>query len=53
MVLSTLAKLESIRNKAIQDLDKLVELKTKALSDPLEFVQKLQKDPAVCLQFII
>lgn len=46
-VLSALAKFEAIRNKALTDLDKLINLRNEAEKNPVEFVQKLQKDPKV------
>ncbi|KAF6024988.1 hypothetical protein EB796_016701 [Bugula neritina] len=45
LVLSSIAKFEAIRSKALSDLDKLHDIKKVALTNPSEFVQKLQSDP--------
>lgn len=55
-MLSSLAKLEAIRNKALKDLDKLVALREEAKDNPVDFVRKLQSDPKVgssscCLRY--
>lgn len=43
LMLRTVALLESQRMKAIQDLDRLIQCKVTALSNPIEFVGKLQQ----------
>ncbi|GFY52898.1 ZZ-type zinc finger-containing protein 3 [Trichonephila inaurata madagascariensis] len=42
-LLKTIAVLEAQRSKAIKDLDRLFEVKEEALSDPIGFVERLQK----------
>ncbi|GFR02506.1 ZZ-type zinc finger-containing protein 3 [Trichonephila clavata] len=42
-LLKTIAVLEAQRSKAIKDLDRLHEVKNEALSDPIAFVERLQK----------
>lgn len=42
-LLKTLVLLEVQRTKAIQDLEKLVDAKEKALENPLEFIEKLSR----------
>jgi ZZ-type zinc finger-containing protein 3 len=45
-LLKTLALLEAQRSKAIEDIEKLVQLKEAALNDPLEFVKQLSLAPS-------
>ena len=42
MLLRTLTTLEAQRKQAIQDLDRLLECRDKALKNPIKFVHKLQ-----------
>ncbi|GFW61434.1 ZZ-type zinc finger-containing protein 3 [Trichonephila clavipes] len=42
-LLKTIAVLEAQRSKAVKDLDQLYEVKEEALSDPIGFVERLQK----------
>jgi ZZ-type zinc finger-containing protein 3 len=46
-LLKSLVLLEVQRAKAIQDLEKLVDAKEKALENPLEFIEKLSRDESL------